>query len=199
MIHTAGNGGVGFYLNAALSRAGYDYTTYDADTMSGGQGHTRLPRAVNPMTKKIDLLRGFLLVSMGIQAAALPKFVDSKFTGREVKEGDLVVDCTDAPMKERKKFWKQAKQRGARILRVSYDGLNGTITVSEGLPMVGGRGNVAGIGNYVQIPSVALSFAAGGIGAMAVMEVLNGRSEYVEFQVSMDQLIPAMTAPTIAA
>lgn len=187
MIHVCGSGGVGFWLNVALSRQGLDYTTYDTDTLEGGLGYARLPRAINPTVKKIDLLRGFLLVSMGV--TSLPKFVDALFTGREVNEGDLVIDCTDAPMAARKKFWKLARRGGARILRVSYDGLNGTVTVAEGLPMVGGQGNVANVGNYIEVPNMALSFAAGGLGAMAALKILNGHEGHVEFQVSMDQLV----------
>ncbi len=175
-ILQAGAGGVGFYLLPPLLRAGYEVTLFDDDNLTGGKGHMRLPRAT-PSMMKVDLLRGFCLASMGDQGITVVK---AKFTGEEVEAGDLVVDCTDMALSVRRGVWAKAKERGARCLRVSYDGKNHTVVVAEGLPLVGRSG-----GGYTDVPDMALSFAAGGIGAIAVMKVLAGWEPYVDFHISI--------------
>jgi hypothetical protein len=176
-IHQAGAGGAGFYLPPSLCRDGYDVIVYDDDTLEGGMGHKRLPQA-SPPTRKVDLLRGFCLAVMGDQGVLI---VPRKFTGEEVAKGDLVIDCTDMSLTQRKPVYQRVIERGARYLRVSYDGRNNTVVVAEGLPLRG-RPN----GGYADIPDLALSFVAGGMGAIAVKKILQGWTSHIEFQVSLD-------------
>jgi hypothetical protein len=148
-----------------------------------------MPKA-SPATKKTALLRGFVVVSMGDRP---PTVVDAKFNGDECEAGDLVVDCTDMPLEARKVVWARARERGARLLRVSYDGLNNTVVVAEGLPL---RGKAQG--GYESTPGLDLSYVAGGIGCMAVRAILAGTApEHVEFQISVSEYTQApKVAPT---
>lgn len=176
MIHGIGSGGVGFWLYPALARAGVDLTVYDNDTLEGGLGYTRLPQAALG-TYKVDLLLGFCRAVMGTEKFAIYK---RKFEGWEASRGDLVVDCSDMDLEARRKIYDAVKHCGARYLRVSYDGLNETVVVAEGIPLKGRKG-----GGYAEKPNLALSFMAGGIGALAVQRILKGWEEHVEFQVSL--------------
>lgn len=180
-VHIAGLGGVGFWVAAGLSRTEIiNIKAYDDDNLTGGFGHSRLPMAL-PTTMKGDLLKGFLRTSIGGQ---VPEIILKRFTGKEVGEGDLVVDCTDAELDARKKFWRAAKRRGARCIRVSYDGSNGIVVVAEGLPFA-----TAAPGGYRNVPSFALSLAAGGIGAEVVHNILRtNHTGYIEFQVTLSAL-----------
>src|SRR5258705_86906 len=152
-----GSGGIGFWMAVALKRAHVDLTVYDPDTLEGGLGWSRMPKA-SPSTTKVSLLRGFCLAVMGDEA---PKIIAERFTGAEAKEGDLVLDCSDMPIgtlrstTSRKSIWEAVQANGARIVRVSYDGFNGTVVVCEGLPL-GGRPE----GGYASAPDLSLSFAA---------------------------------------
>lgn len=176
--HQIGVGGVGFWVAVALMRAAIpDLVVYDTDTLEGGMGHMRVPRA-SPTTKKTALLRGFTAAVMGDSS---PKIVDAKFTGVEVEAGDLVVDCSDMPLIGRRVMWKIAQEQGARCIRVSYDGRNQTVVVAEGLPLVGRPQ-----GGYAEVPDLALSFMAGGIGALVVQKILTGHEHYVDFQISLN-------------
>lgn len=179
-VHVVGAGGVGFWLSVALSRARVEHTVYDDDTLTGGLGYSRVPKA-SPATKKVSLLRGHSVVVMGDPA---PAIVDRRFESPDCTAGDLVVDCTDMALPLRKELWAVCRDNGARLLRVSYDGKNGTVVVAEGLPLAGRSG-----GGYADVPNLALSFIAGGMGAMAVMAILKGSYEYVEFQVSVVELL----------
>lgn len=178
-IHICGAGGIGFWLVVGLARSNYPVTVYDDDNLSGGLGHTRLPTAA-PTTRKVDLLKGFLRVNFG---GVMPTFVPERFSGSEVGRGDLVVDCSDMATNTRRIIWTKAKKRGARLLRVSYDGANSTVVVAEGLPFVKDE-RAAG---YANVPSLALSLAAGGLGAEVVLRMLEGdlNTEYTEFQISV--------------
>lgn len=185
-----GAGGVGFWLGVALSRAGIEYEIWDNDNFEGGLGHTRLPAIENPKTKKTAYLRGFIMTAMGDDA---PKAMPTKFvmpaTGSApdpmVEKGDLIVDCSDMGLPTRKKIWEAALEAGARMLRVSYDGTaGGIVTVSEGLPFANKRTG----GGYVNVPTLALSLAAGGIGATAVLEALYS-SRRLEFQIILGELM----------
>ena len=168
MIHVIGLGGVGFWLAVGLTRVIPPDTIqcWDDDTLAGGTGATRLPWAP-PETKKVDLLRGFL--SMVFGDTVLPKFTERRFSGLlELEKGDTVIDCTDMPMSTRKRMWQVTKHRGANILRVSYDGRGSVLLVSTGLPLM-----APAAGGYAAVPSLALSFAAGGVGAEAVKRYLD--------------------------
>jgi hypothetical protein len=182
-----GAGGVGFYTAVALARSlphGVELHIWDADDFNGGLGYSRLPRVSNPSTKKVAMLRGFITVSMGDVA---PTVYDSLFTGAEARPGDLVVDCSDMSLTIRRPIWALAQSQGARCIRVSYDGLNETVVVAEGLPFMSGN---AGKGGYRSSPSTALSFTAGGIAAIVVGKVLSGElTSHVEFQVSINELL----------
>lgn len=179
-----GAGGVGFWMAAALARAHVDLTVFDTDTLQGGLGWSRVPKA-SPSTKKTSLLRGFCVAVMGDGA---PKIVEERFLGLEASPGDLVVDASDMSLHLRKIVWEVARAHGARVLRVSYDGRNDTVVVAEGLPLSG-----APNGGYAAAPSLALSMAAGGIGALAVLRILDGYSEHVEFQISLADYFKEIT------
>jgi hypothetical protein len=190
-----GAGGVGYWVSCALSRAGVKHTIYDADTFEGGMGYTRLPKVSNPATKKVTHLRGFCLAVMGDTP---PTVVDKLFTGTEVEAGDLMVDCSDMELgtlrskKSRKSIWKIAQERGARCLRISYDGKNNTVVVAEGLPLFGRKS-----GGYSERPGFALSIMAGGVGAIAVQKILSGYLGHIEFQIQLSDFWPevAESAP----
>lgn len=177
-VHQIGAGGIGFWMAVALARSHVDLIVYDYDDLVGGLGWSRLPKPSNPEIKKVTFLRGFCLAVMGDPA---PKVVAEMFTGTEVTTGDLVVDCSDMSLELRRPLWELCKVNGARCLRVSYDGLSNTISVAEGLPFAGRPG-----GGYREAPSLALSFAAGGIGALVVQRILDGYCEHVEFQVTLE-------------
>lgn len=185
-IHLVGAGGVSFWLGVGLAQSAIAFTCYDDDDLQGGLGHMRLPKA-SPSTKKVALLRGFCIATMGVQPGVVT-IVDTKFNGDEVEAGDLVVDGSDMPLTARKVVWERAKERGARCLRVSYDGKNGTVAVAEGLPLFGKAG-----GGYSEVPNLALSLMAGGMGALAVQGLLSGSYEHIEFQVSMSEQLSAAT------
>lgn len=190
-----GAGGVGYWVSCALSRAGVEHAVYDTDTFAKGTGYARLPRVTNPDTKKVAHLRGFTIAVLGDRP---PTVVDKLFTGTEVEAGDLVVDCSDMELgdfrskKSRKSIWKIAQERGARCLRISYDGKNNTVVVAEGLPLFGRKG-----GNYSERPGFALSLMAGGIGAIAVQKILSGYSEHIEFQIQLADYWPEIEAKEV--
>lgn len=178
-VHQIGAGGIGFWMAVALARQHIDLTVYDYDNLVGGLGWSRLPRPSNPEIKKVTFLRGFCLAVMGDQA---PKIVEGRFNGAGiVNAGDLVVDCSDMDLEVRRGIWTTCREAGARVLRVSYDGRNNTVVVAEGLPLVGRSG-----GGYAEAPDLALSFAAGGIGALVVQRILDGYAEHVEFQITLE-------------
>lgn len=185
IIHQPGAGGVGFYLTPSLVRAGVkDIVVYDTDTLEGGLGHMRLPRAT-PTTKKIALLKGFIVASMGDLTTGVT-FVDKLFTGEEVEKGDLVLDCTDMSLTNRKPMYERVVGNGARYLRINYDGHNGgTVVVAEGLPLAG-RPN----GGYTEMPDMALSQFAGGVGARVVQDIIAGKLDFhIEFQISLSDYL----------
>src|SRR5687768_6519583 len=98
-IHLVGAGGVGFWLAAALARSHVEFTVYDTDNFVGGLGWSRVPKASNPETKKVQLLKGFCLAVMGDKA---PKVIAERFTGAECVTGDLVIDCSDMDLTVRR-------------------------------------------------------------------------------------------------
>ena len=168
MIHIIGIGGVGFWLTVGLTRSVPSNTIqcWDDDTLEGGTGATRLPWAP-ANTKKTALLKGYL--TMVLADIVLPTFQDRKFSGLlGLTEGDTVVDCTDMALVPRKRMWSVVKNKGCKILRVSYDGRGSTLVVSTGLPFM-----APAEGGYAAIPSLALSFGAGGMGAEAVKRYLD--------------------------
>lgn len=180
-----GSGGVGFWLITALNRSlphGVELIAYDADSFEGGLGHSRLPRVSNPATKKVNFLKGYSTMVMGDKA---PTVVAEFFTGAEAREGDLVVDCSDMALEPRKLMWAAAEGRGAKCIRVSYDGLNETVVVAQGLPLAH-----KGKSGYRERPLLDLSFAAGGIGSIVVRKMLNGElSGHIEFQISINEYL----------
>lgn len=189
-VIVVGLGGVGFWCYLALLRAvdSSRLVAYDADNLQGGLGHARLPVASSD-TMKADLVRGFARVSMGDRPGTAHK---AFFTGNECGKGDIVVDCTDMSTDKREIMYKEVKRRGARYLRASYDGAQSTVVVAEGLPLrtdgkEGGRG-------YDAVPSLALSFAAGGIAAECVRLVLADPAVYVENQVSLAEWLSKIPA-----
>ena len=162
MIHIIGLGGVGFWLTVGLSRVipPNNLHCWDDDTLEG-TGAARLPWAP-PATQKTDLLKGFLTMVLGDNV--LPTFSERKFSGvLGLAKDDTVIDCTDMPLVARKRMWGVTKAKGAKVLRVSYDGRGSTVLISTGLPLM-----APAEGGYTAIPSLALSLAAGGMGAEAV-------------------------------
>lgn len=187
-VYVIGAGGVGFYFSMGLVNSGIDpqnIIVYDDDDLQGGLGHARLPRAL-PTTKKLDLLKGVLRAQFG----KVPQLVYKKFTGNEPGKGDLVVDCSDMHDRTRKRVWNRAKERGARMLRISYDGANSTIVVVESLPFAAGRPE-----GYTNVPSLALSLAAGGFGAEVVSRIIAAPfgTEFISYQVSISDFVKPLT------
>lgn len=188
-LRVIGCGGVGFWLVAGLARSGVrPIEVWDTDDLNGGLGHMRLPVA-SPATLKVNLLRGFLAVNFPGGRLGEITFKAERFTGKEVNAGDVVVDCTDLATKERKAIWATAKRRGARCIRVSYDGANSTIVVAEGCPLEADEENAPG--GYADVPSLALSLAAGGVGAEVVRRMFEAAApvDHIEFQITLTDYI----------
>lgn len=187
MIHIVGIGGVGFWLAVGLSKVieANQITCWDTDTLDGGTGATRLPWGPST-TKKTDLLTGYLrMVHAHLDA---PTIMDRKFSGLlAVNEKDLVIDCTDMPLEARRRMWNCAKKRGATLLRVSYDGQGSVVLVSTGLPF-----HAPAEGGYGAVPSLALSFMAGGLGAEVVKRYLEHPVPYLNITLSVQE---AMAQP----
>jgi hypothetical protein len=183
MIHIIGLGGVGFWLTVGLTRSVPANTIqcWDDDTLEGGTGAARLPFAP-PQTFKTDLLSGYLRMVMG--DLIVPVCTSRRFSGLTgLTTGDIVVDCTDMPLASRKRMWAVSKGKGASCLRVSYDGRGSTIVVSTGLPFL-----APPEGGYSAIPSLALSLAAGGLGAEAVKRYLEHPTDFT-IALSLEELI----------
>ena len=181
MIHIVGLGGVGFWLTVGLTRSitPDQITCWDDDTLAGGAGAARLPWAPAE-TLKTDLLRGYLTMVLGDRVT--PTFHARKFSGiLGLSAGDTVIDCTDMPIAARKRMWGVTRGKGAIPLRVSYDGRGSTLLVSTGLPLF-----VPPEGGYAATPSLALSLAAGGIGAEAVKRYLDTPREHFTFTFSVE-------------
>lgn len=187
-IFVIGAGGVGFWLSTSLAQMGVEHTVFDSDNLTGGLGYTRLPKA-SPATFKVDLLRGFCVAVLGCNA---PQIKREKFYGTACALGDFVIDCTDMELNQRRGMWNQAKDHGARIIRVSYDGRNDTVVVAEGLPLASKPG-----GGYHTVPTYALSLVAGGVGATVVKKILDGFSGHVEFQISIKELVEEKFMPKL--
>lgn len=182
MIHIIGLGGVGFWLTVGLTRMvpPDQLQCWDDDTLSGGLGATRLPWGP-PETKKCALLRGYLTMVHG--DTLIPQFVERRYSGLSgIETGDTVIDCTDMPLLARKRLWTISKNKGARMLRVSYDGRGSTLLVSTGLPLC-----APPEGGYTAVPSLALSLAAGGIGAESVKRYLDNPVESFTFSFSVEE------------
>lgn len=183
-IHVIGCGGAGFWMLVGMSRAGVlGIKAYDDDNLQGGLGHQRLPMAT-PTTKKVDLLRGFIRASLGGEP---PATVDGRFRGTEARKNDIVLDCSDMSGVQRRTIYDRVVKRGARYIRVSYDGANSTAVVAEGLPIVTDE-TASG---YASVPSLGLSLLTGGFAAEVLTKVVNGEVEgqHIEFQVSVNQLL----------
>lgn len=193
-IFICGAGGAGFWTAVALSRSGIlNIKIFDDDDLQGGLGAQRLPIAT-PTTLKTDLLRGFLRVSFG---GDCPVLVNRKFTGKEVRRNDIVLDCSDMSGVQRRAVWVEAQKRGARCIRVSYDGANSTVVVAEGLPLTGDE-NGAG---YASVPSLALSLFTGGCAAEVLTKLVQALDAgqtvgFIEFQISLSDYLS--TTPSAA-
>jgi len=165
-----GAGGVGWWLVTALMRdtKGAQIEVRDNDTFQGGFGAGRLPIQEDPTTYKVRALEGWIEMSMGDSG---PKVIPSKIYPWNIVWGPetLLVDCTDMELSSRKLIWEEARRQGIQLLRVSYDG-NGVIVVTRGLPLSDRPG-----GGYALVPSMAQAIAAGGLGAMAVHLLLEGK------------------------
>lgn len=176
-----GAGGVGFHLTAALCRDLRDIPieVWDDDTFEGGFGAKRLPYPGDRKQKKVDFLRGYILMVMNDEP---PKGVARRLTADDVRgqdwRGTLVVDCTDMDVIHRRELWRAIETSGGTLLRVSYDGL-GIVVVAPGLPLGGRKG-----GGYALVPTLGQSYAAAGLGAMAVMKALKTGS-LTDLQVSI--------------
>lgn len=186
-IFICGAGGAGFWTAVALSRSGIlNIKIFDDDDLRGGLGAQRLPIAT-PTTLKTDLLRGFLRVSLGGEC---PVLVNRKFTGKEVRANDIVLDCSDMSGVQRRAVWVEAQKRGARCIRVSYDGANSTVVVAEGLPLTGDE-EASG---YQNVPSLCLSLMTGGIAGEVLTKLVNALDAgqtvgFIEFQISLADYI----------
>lgn len=168
-----GAGGVGFWMATCLARdsRGRELVVYDSDTFEGGYGAQRLPKVYNKQEFKVGFLKGFVPMVMG---DVPPTVMSRKFTVHEASQqrfdDTLIVDCTDMDLGDRKDLWAYCRILGATMLRVSYDGAaGGIVVVSRGLPLSSKPG-----GGYTEKPDLALSMWAGGVGARAVLRLLDG-------------------------
>lgn len=187
-VHVVGLGGVGFWLAIALTRLipPNNITCWDDDTLGGGHGHLRLP-AATPTTPKTDLWLGTLVWTFGEQPVSLVR--RERYSGVCVP-GDVVVDCTDLALTRRRALWQVVRQHGGYPIRVSYDGTGPSVVVATGLPLVGRP-----TGGYRTLPSLALSFAAGGLGAEVVTQFVRRPTGQVEFAVNLSNAVtPRQTA-----
>lgn len=184
VVHIIGAGGVGFWLTVGLARSEVrPVVVYDTDDLRGGLGHMRLPNAT-PTTLKTRLLQGFLLVNFTGSRLKEISYVNGRFTGETANEEDLVVDASDMSGTARRKIFKAVKARGARYLRVSYDGAGSIVAFSEGMPLTGDEDHAG----YSAVPSLALSLFAGGAGAEVIAKTDWANTPFVEFQVSLAEL-----------
>lgn len=165
-----GAGGVGFWLATALSRDIKDVPieVWDDDNFEGGNGARRLPFVRDKSQTKADFLWGFVQMVMNDSP---PHIYPHKLTPDALMPDErwdrvLVMDCTDMDLEPRRFLWKFLTEKGATLMRVSYDG-TGIVLVSPGLPFVGTPG-----GGYARVPTLGQSYAAAGLGAMAVMRAL---------------------------
>jgi len=184
MIHIVGLGGVGFWLATSLTRniPAQEITCWDDDTLTGGTGSARLPWAP-AATTKVDLLQGYLIMVLG--DSVTPVCIPRKFSGLTgITPGDTILDCTDMPLSRRKRMWAVSKGKGARLLRVSYDGRGSTVIVSTGLPFL-----VPPEGGYTAIPSLGLSYAAGGIGSEVVRRYLEKPTANFTVSLSLEEMM----------
>ena len=182
MIHVVGLGGVGFWLAVGLSKniGPTEITCWDDDTLAGGLGANRLPWGPEA-TKKTDLLKGYL--QMVHAQTLVPNVQERRFTGLlEVSDGDLVIDCTDMDITPRRRMWTITRNKGAKLLRISYDGRGSRVIVSTSLPIYAPEK-----GGYAAVPSFALSLAAGGLGAEAVMRYLREPNDTFTMSVSVEE------------
>lgn len=178
-IVIVGAGGVGFYVGLVLNRENHGrylevWDDDDFDDSDGGHGHERLPKVSDKKTKKVDHLSNFAMISMGDKPIPRKR---QRLTVEIVKDvGDwsdcLVVDCTDMAIDQRRPLYDALIQAGAQYLRVSYDGAVG-VGVYTGLPLGARPG-----GGYVEVPTLAQSLWASGLGAQAVHDILNGKQVY---------------------
>lgn len=166
-----GAGGVGFWMATALRRdvPDVELIVYDDDDFEGGFGAQRLPYVGDKKTKKVDFLKGFVRMVMRDSA---PRIYPIKFEAvyQDLFETDLIVDASDMGLEVRQPLWQRCRERGCQMLRVSYDG-NGIVVVARGLPLASKPG-----GGYSQVPSMAQSLWAGGVGAAAVEKLLRGET-----------------------
>lgn len=182
MIHVVGLGGVGFWLALGLTRhvGSTNLHCWDDDTLAGGTGSARLPWGPDT-TKKTDLLIGHLRMVYG--DTSVPQVSERRFSGLlGVEQGDIVVDCTDMPLEARRRMWNCARKRGAKLLRVSYDGRGSVVVVSTGLPLA-----APPEGGYAAVPSLALSLAAGGLGAEVVKRYIDTPKESFTIALSLQE------------
>jgi len=178
-----GAGGVGWWLTTALMRdpRGCEVIVFDDDDFQGGHGRARLPWQSREDIPKVKALRSFISMAMGDRPPVLvaERFTESSlpFSPDEWKR-TLVVDCTDLGPEIRKPLWAFLRSTGATLLRVSYDG-NGIIVVSRGLPLADKPG-----GGYALVPTMPQAIAAGGLGAMAIHLLLEGKP-VVDYQIQL--------------
>lgn len=168
-----GVGGVGWPLVVSLCQVldgSPPVIIYDDDNFEGGNGYQRFPYVFNPKILKIDWLRGHIET---IWRKKPPMVFPRRIKVADFKDKDwskiLLVDCTDADPKDRKKLHDAALKSGATYMRVSYDGFVGT--VARGLPMLA-REAQEGPGGYIDPPDLPMSFAVGGWGAKFVLKAL---------------------------
>jgi hypothetical protein len=81
-------------------------------------------------------------------------------------------------------MWAVAKGKGAKLLRVSYDGRGSTVVVSTGLPFM-----APAEGGYTAVPSLGLSLAAGGIGAEVVKRYLSDPTPSFTVSMSLEEMM----------
>lgn len=171
LVIVIGAGGAGYWTSVALARMigerPIGVAVFDDDTFQGGLGALRLPYSMDATTKKVEHLWGFVKMAMGDDPPTTNTY---RLTGDEshlFTPGTLVVDCTDMDRDPRTEMWGKIEAGGAQIMRVSYDG--NKCVVSHGLPLI-----MKEKGGYLNVPDMAATFVAAGLGAKAIMRTLDG-------------------------
>ena len=167
-VHIIGAGGIGWWFTVGLaSSCPLPIHVYD-DAEVIGSGAQRLPIGVGNKTQALSSFIRYVMGKGNIHTH------DIKFTGTEASDGDWIFDCSDAGENDRKKIWTKARKKETKIMRVSYDGDEDIIEVSSELPFWVGDMTEG----YREVPSLQLSLAAGGIGAVIADKIIQ-RNETV--------------------
>lgn len=192
---------MGFYASLSLMKdlnGTIPVKIWDLDTFAGGNGWKRLPNPLNKNTFKVKHLKDLCQFVMRVKGPEVhtimltPQVLDVHCP--TTMEGILVVDATDEPLPDRRKFKKLVSERGGWFMRGSYDG-NGMVVLAEGLPLT-----KAGVtdGGYDTEPSASVAMMGGGALAVSIMKFIR-TGEYTNQSFQVDPGFTNITRGVIDA